>query len=160
MLGRAYDAVFVPGGVEQETRAYFDKEGGARVPDLGAHPWLVIDAVSEDDLAAAGSTLKGPYRDTTRHLFMGRTLDRPDLEVVLSAERHGAVAALEDKKAMACARDRGVALTGTAQLLCALEDRGLLDAAACAKVVLATGYYTLDLQVLSNGHRLTTWLIH
>jgi predicted nucleic acid-binding protein len=154
LLERAYEQVAIPGAVAAEMRASLAASGPSKVPDLDAYPWLRVHEVSDDEVARAGAIEPRSYRSTTRYRWGAGQINRPELEVLLLAARLGAKAVVEDRQALACAPTAGVEALGVAQLLCDLEERGFLDdAPARASAILATGYFSLDLRVLSHGHR-------
>ncbi len=154
LLEPAFEEVWVPEAVRDETRASRAISGAEKVPDLDAHPFIRIGHVGGEELAARGAVEVGRNRGRARFQWMGKNIDRPELEVVALAERLGAVALVEDAKGMRCARARAVPITDSARVLCDLEAAGLIaDAAALAKTILATGFYTEELLFLSRGIR-------
>ena len=158
VLAAAYGEIAVPSEVVAETRRSREHVGDAKVPDLAQHPWLTIVEVTDDELTAAGAQLLKAHRATSRFRMGERQVDRPELEVVLVARARAARAVLEDKKGVLCAADAGVAVVGTAELLCDLELRGhVTDAVALAAAVMATGYHTPDLRLLASGSRREPW---
>ncbi|HVV84101.1 MAG TPA: hypothetical protein VHE35_13595 [Kofleriaceae bacterium] len=153
----AYDAV-VPRSIAEETARSRTIEGEARVPELAAYAGLSVRAVDDELLAEAGAVLIGEARATTEYRLDVHRIDRPELDVLLLARRLGGAALVEDKAAIRVARKLAVPVVGTAQVLCDLERRGLLDdAAAAAKTIRATKYLTKDLVLLASGVRLRPW---
>ena len=158
LLPAAYAMARVPGGVVAETRLSLATSGPARVPALADLPAIEHEQVGDDELAALGAVFLKEYRATTLYQVKGRQIDRPELEVVALALRHGALAVLEDAAGIRTARDFGVEVVGTAALLCDLEVRGFIaDAIACAQQIRQTGYHTHDLQFLASGSKRPPW---
>jgi len=147
-------ALLIPSAVEEETRGSFLRAGGEKVPDLVAHPWIRIEPVRDEELAAFGATPLGPRRHTLEYSWRGYRLDRPELEAVLLARRVGATLLIEDDGGLRCARLCGVAVTGVAAVLRDLCRAGRLDLAEAgrrARAILDTRYYSRELEWLSRG---------
>lgn len=158
LLPGAYAAVVVPQSIADETTRSRAIEGAERVPDLLDHPAIAVQAVGDELLTAAGAVLIGEARATTEYRLDVHKVDRPELEVVLLARQLGAVAVVEDKAAIRVAQKLTIPVVGTAQVLCDLEVRGLLnDAVVAAQAIRATRYLTKDLVLLASGVRLRPW---
>jgi predicted nucleic acid-binding protein len=158
ILVRAHRAVTVPRSIAIETARSRAIEGGGRVPDLADHPALAVRDVADELLTAAGALLVGEVRATTEYRLDGHRIDRPELDVILLARDLGAVALVEDKAAIRVSRKLDVPVVGTAEVLCDLEVRGLLDdAVLAAQAIRATKYLTKDLILLASGTRRRHW---
>lgn len=155
---------FIPSSVADETRwslALVDKE---RVPSLKGHRWIQIEPVPSETLREAmaslfksnhqrrrGAKVRSPQPEIA--IVEGRVIawtqpqDRltfkvPDLEVVLLARLTGAVAILDDRKALRAALDLGVRTATTREVLGVMVQRGLIaDAESAIEKMRATGYH-------------------
>lgn len=158
ILERAHREVLVPRSIAEETARSRSIEGPSRVPDLADHPAIVIRDVGDELVDAAGAVLLGESRATKQYRLDAHKIDRPELEVVLLARSLSAVVVAENKAAVRIAGKLSVPVVGTAELLCDLEVRGLLDdAVAAAQAIRATKYLTKDLILLASGTRRRQW---
>lgn len=153
LLARAYGEVWVPRAVYEETqRSLSEKSGGsARVPDLEAHAWVRTGDIDEEEIAGAGAAAVRSRRSTQEYQWLGRKIDRPELEAILLAKRLSSPVVLEEARGCSCAHDFGVVTQCAADVLVALEDaKFLTDADVRAKRVLETGYDNRELEWLSR----------
>ncbi len=146
-----FGAIAITPGVERETRSAYLSLGPSLVPDLGASPWISVEPVSEQDVAAArGPVPRREAREEARRRALGRpprhfcrglVIGRAELEVVLAAELLSGTAVLDDADGIRCARARGVQTTTDWDVLLDLKTKGLVPAVKPLVEALArTGY--------------------
>jgi predicted nucleic acid-binding protein len=151
-LSVLYDAIWLPDAVRIEMVGSLQRSGAAKVPQLAHLPWLRFGNVSDEDLHRVGALHVGPGARARFGVGAPRLrIDRPELEVILLAERLRGVALVEDREGLRLAQMRGVPVVSTADVLTQLDLAGVLPARAAAQRILATGYITPQLRALANG---------
>jgi hypothetical protein len=153
-----YATVAVPASIAVETARSREASGPERVPDLAGHPAIRAINVDDAELIAAGATFLKAHRSTSIYTIDGRQIDRPELEAVLLARRMAAIVVAEDLAAVRTAAGLNVPCVGTAELVCDLELRRLIDdAVATAQMIWATRYRSDDLKLLASGTWRRSW---
>ncbi len=115
--------LLVPSAVAEETRRYRTPETAERAPDLDALPWLEVVRPAEGEVAAVEAGLDGPRR-----------------EAIALARARGARLVTGKHDAVKRARELGVATVTVDELIDELAAAGRIDAAACKRRILETGY--------------------
>lgn len=150
VLRNVFDRILMPRAVYDETVASLPLAVPGRVPDLTDFPWIEVSEVPDTELAEAGAALVGKRRASELYRWFNRQIDRPEVEAIILAKRHGSPVVIEDNNGVKCALDFGVAVVNVADLLVEMERRHQIpDARACAAAILATGYYSKELRWLS-----------
>ena len=147
----AYERTAVPRAVAELTSSSRTPQNAASVPSLGEVPWILVENVVDSALADAGAVYVKPGKSSETWSWHGKTLGRPEIEVVVLAKRNAATAVVENSAAMACARAEGVTIASIADILRDLEARGLIDdSGRRAKQILDTGYHSRGLETLAG----------
>ena len=158
-----FESVCISLAVADETRRSLDIVGSKRVPNLREHPWIQTEPVAREVLLAAmiplfqahGQRVGGAKASTRQPeigIVRGKVIawtttktstnssqlgfDVPDLESVLLAQKKGAIAILDDRKALRAALDLGVRTATTREVLRAMMRRRIIadDASAIARM--------------------------
>jgi predicted nucleic acid-binding protein len=171
-LPRLFESVSISVAVADETRRSFDLVGHKLVPSLKDHPWIEIEAVAREVLLEAMGPLfkahgrrvrgaKASARKPEVGIVKGKVIawtkavddashlgfDVPDLESVLLAQRTGAIAVLDDRKALRAALDLGVRTATTREVLLAMKERLIIPDDAGAIVLMREAGYHATVRV-------------
>jgi predicted nucleic acid-binding protein len=162
-LRQLFESVHVPKAVAEETRWSRELVGLARVPDLAAHPWIRVDPVLPGAAQSAIALLFASHEKRARgrrarrlrpgiEVASGRivasagglrlSLNIPDLEAILLASEIGAIAIVDDRRAIRSATDLGVRTATTREVVEVMTSRGLVpDARGAVERMRQAGYH-------------------
>lgn len=132
LLPALYPAIEVPPAVEGELRLGEDRPGSRALQEAQAAGWLVTVA------------LINPKQATE----IAQTVDRGEAEaIVLAEERDSRFLLVDERRARALARRRGIPIVGTGGILIVAKERGLLPRIGGALDRLAGAGYRLSPRV-------------
>ena len=165
-LPSLFESTFIPQSVADETRWSRKLVGAERVPSLKANRWIQVEAVPADAVREAMLPLFKAHQRRHRGAKAGAhhpdvaiidgrviawvqaskhdrlTYNMPDIEVVVLAQIQGAVAILDDRKALKAAIDLGLKTATTREVVAAMARQGLIaDGDSHIAKMLATGYH-------------------